>query len=106
MIHLALRDVGLDPNIYSTHKLRHTAATLMFQYGEVDIRVLQEILGHESVATTEIYTHVGQQQLENALAKNPLANELPPEEFDDEEDAKEKNKEDHEAKDKTNKDAK
>ena len=42
----------------STHKLRHTAATLMYQYGNVDIRALQEILGHESIATTEIYTHV------------------------------------------------
>ncbi len=49
---------GLDPKKYSTHKLRHTAATLMYTYGGVDIRALQEILGHESVATTQIYTHV------------------------------------------------
>lgn len=49
---------GLDPTAISTHKLRHTAATLMYKYGRVDIRSLQQILGHESVATTEIYTHV------------------------------------------------
>ncbi|MDU4548822.1 MAG: tyrosine-type recombinase/integrase, partial [Clostridium botulinum] len=48
---------GLDPKYISTHKLRHTAATLMYKYGRVDIRSLQQILGHESVATTEIYTH-------------------------------------------------
>lgn len=47
---------GLDPKSISTHKLRHTAATLMYKYGRVDIRSLQQILGHESVATTEIYT--------------------------------------------------
>lgn len=79
MIDLALREIGLDPKLYSTHKLRHTAATLMFQYGEVDIRILQEILGHESLATTEIYTHVAEAQLKHAVARNPLATEMPPE---------------------------
>lgn len=49
---------GLDPDAISTHKLRHTAATLMYKYGRVDIRSLQQILGHESIATTEIYTHI------------------------------------------------
>jgi len=66
---------GLDPKKYSTHKLRHTAATLMYTYGDVDIRALQEILGHESVATTQIYTHVNSKQLKEAVRKNPLASE-------------------------------
>lgn len=64
---------NLDPTKYSTHKLRHTAATLMYTYGEVDIRTLQEILGHESVATTEIYTHINNAMLKDAVNKNPLA---------------------------------
>ena len=64
---------GLDPERYSTHKLRHTAATLMYQHGKVDIRSLQEILGHESISTTEIYTHVDSSQLKDAVASNPLA---------------------------------
>lgn len=69
-----ITEAGLDPERYSTHKLRHTAATLMYKYGKVDIRALQQILGHESVATTEIYTHVDNEQLKNAVEKNPLAN--------------------------------
>ncbi len=77
MIHKYLSQAGIDPSKYSTHKLRHTAATLMYQYGDVDIRMLQQILGHESVATTEIYTHVDQKQLHQAVEKNPLAQELP-----------------------------
>ncbi|MCX7922892.1 MAG: tyrosine recombinase XerC [Clostridia bacterium] len=65
---------GLDPERYSTHKLRHTAATLMYKHGKVDIRALQEILGHESISTTEIYTHIDNQQLKNAIDSNPLSN--------------------------------
>jgi len=68
-----IKAAGLDPERYSTHKLRHTAATLMYKHGHVDIRALQEILGHESVSTTEIYTHVDNQQLKNAVDSNPLA---------------------------------
>ena len=68
---------GLDPNKYSTHKLRHTAATLMYSHGNVDIRALQEILGHASVGTTEIYTHVNNARLKEAVNKNPLANFKP-----------------------------
>lgn len=64
---------GLDPKVISTHKLRHTAATLMYKYGRVDIRSLQQILGHESVTTTEIYTHIDEQQLQSAVNSNPLA---------------------------------
>ena len=67
-----LTHAGLDTGKYSVHKLRHTAATLMYQYGEVDIRALQELLGHESIATTEIYTHVSNDQVRNAVEKNPL----------------------------------
>ena len=68
-----LKAAGLDTNKYSTHKLRHTAATLMYQYGKVDIRALQEVLGHESISTTEIYTHVASEQARNAVENNPLA---------------------------------
>lgn len=69
-----LRAAGLDTTKYSTHKLRHTAATLMYQYGKVDIRALQEVLGHESISTTEIYTHVASEQARDAIENNPLAN--------------------------------
>lgn len=68
-----IRNAGLDPHRYSTHKLRHTAATLMYKYGHVDIRALQALLGHESIATTEIYTHLDRQQLKDAVESNPLA---------------------------------
>lgn len=72
-----LKKAGLDSTKYSTHKLRHTAATLMYQYGGVDIRALQELLGHESISTTEIYTHVANVQVRNAVESNPLAEENP-----------------------------
>ena len=67
-----LQKAGLDTTKYSVHKLRHTAATLMYQNG-VDIRALQELLGHESIATTEIYTHVDNSQIRNAVENNPLS---------------------------------
>lgn len=69
-----LRKAGLDTNKYSVHKLRHTAATLMYQYGNVDIRALQELLGHASISTTEIYTHVENERVRDAVERNPLAN--------------------------------
>ena len=69
-----LFESGIDTAGYSVHKLRHTAATLMYKYGEVDIRTLQTILGHQSVATTQIYTHVDEELLHEAVSKNPLAN--------------------------------
>lgn len=68
-----LRAAGLDTSKYSVHKLRHTAATLMYQYGNVDIRALQEVLGHESISTTEIYTHVANVQARSAIENNPLS---------------------------------
>ncbi|HHT94650.1 MAG TPA: tyrosine recombinase XerC [Clostridia bacterium] len=68
-----LANAGIDTTKYSAHKLRHTAATLMYKHGDVDIRALQRILGHESIATTEIYTHLDDEQLRSATKKNPLA---------------------------------
>lgn len=70
----ALKGLGLQDKGYTVHKLRHTAATLMYQYGHVDIRVLQEILGHENLGTTEIYTHVANKQIQEASEHSPLAN--------------------------------
>lgn len=64
---------GLSPEFISPHKLRHTSATLMYKYGHVDIRSLQQILGHECIATTEIYTHIDETQLHAAVNANPLA---------------------------------
>lgn len=66
-----IQKAGLDTEKYSTHKLRHTAATLMFQSG-ADIRVLQDVLGHVNLGTTQIYTHVKNEQVEEAITKNPL----------------------------------
>ncbi len=73
IIYGELRQAGLDATKFSVHKLRHTAATLMYQYGQVDIRALQELLGHESISTTEIYTHVSNEQVRDAVERNPLA---------------------------------
>ena len=66
---------GLDTHKYSPHKLRHTAATLMYKYGNVDIRSLQMILGHENINTTQIYTHVDDERLREAVSSNPLSEE-------------------------------
>ena len=68
-----LERAGLGGQGYSTHKLRHTAATLMYQHGNVDIRVLKDILGHSSLGTTQIYTHVSNTQIKDAIDANPLA---------------------------------
>lgn len=68
-----MAQAGIDTKVYSVHKLRHTAATLMYKYGHVDIRNLQQILGHQSVSTTQIYTHVDDEQLQKAIDSNPLA---------------------------------
>lgn len=66
-----LKLASLEGKGYTTHKLRHTAATLMYQNG-VDILALKEILGHESVSTTQIYTHINNEQLKKAVENNPL----------------------------------
>ena len=75
VVERALSDAGLYGMGYSTHKLRHTAATLLYQYGNVDILVLKELLGHANVGTTEIYTHISNKMVKDAVFKNPLANE-------------------------------
>jgi len=64
---------GLGGRKLSTHKLRHTAATLMYSTGKVDVRVLKDILGHEQLNTTQIYTHVMDAQMKSAIDTNPLA---------------------------------
>ena len=73
MIYKYLDRAGLGNRHLSVHKLRDTAATLMYQEGGVDVLVLKDILGHEQLNTTQIYTHVGNRQLEDAVKRNPLA---------------------------------
>lgn len=68
-----LAEAGLADKGYSPHKLRHTAATLMYRSGGADMLALQEILGHANVSTTQIYTHISRTQLEQAVASSPLA---------------------------------
>ena len=68
-----LASAGLSGKNYSAHKLRHTAATLMHKYGGVDIRVLQDILGHENLGTTQIYTHIDSEQIKEAVMSNPVS---------------------------------
>ncbi len=68
-----IKKAGLDGKGLSTHKLRHTAATLMYQHGHVDIRVLKDILGHANLGTTQIYTHVSDTQIKAAIDANPLS---------------------------------
>ena len=72
-----LGTIELNGPGYSVHKLRHTAATLMYQHGHVDIRVLKDILGHENLGTTEIYTHLSNAQMEDAAKANPLSKVKP-----------------------------
>lgn len=73
MLKKYFQKAGLDAEKYSAHKLRHTAATLMYRHGNVDIRALQSILGHKSIATTEIYTHVDNEKIRKAIESNPLS---------------------------------
>ena len=68
-----IKKAGLDGKGLSTHKLRHTAATLMYRHGHVDIRVLKDILGHANLGTTQIYTHVSDEQIKAAIDSNPLS---------------------------------
>ena len=74
-----LAQAGLDSEEYSAHKLRHTAATLMLQNG-VDVKAVQEVLGHEHLNTTEIYTHIDNESLRVAAKANPLSRVKPPKE--------------------------
>lgn len=77
-----LKRAGLNNLGITTHKLRHTAATLMYQHGGVDPLVLKEVLGHKSIATTEIYTHLSNENLRRAAESSPLANNKPPKKQD------------------------
>lgn len=74
IVKTCLDKAGLGERGLSTHKLRHTAATLMYQHGNVDIRVLKDILGHSNLGTTQIYTHISDAQIKNAIDSNPLSN--------------------------------
>ncbi|MCI6358784.1 MAG: tyrosine recombinase XerC [Oscillospiraceae bacterium] len=82
MVKKNLTKAGLDASLYSAHKLRHTAATLMLQNG-VDVRTLQEVLGHENLNTTQIYTHIDNAELRTAADANPLSSFSPPFPHDD-----------------------
>ena len=73
LVYKYLDMAGLESKHYSVHKLRHTAATLMYQTGNVDVRVLKDILGHEQLNTTQIYTHVSNRHMEEAMEENPLS---------------------------------
>ena len=66
---------GLDDDKYTPHKLRHTSATLLHKHGGVDVKTLQEILGHENVSTTQIYVHVDDESIRKAVNSNPLGDE-------------------------------
>lgn len=77
IVYKYLNLAGLGAKGLSVHKLRHTAATLMYQSGKVDIRVLKDILGHEQLNTTQIYTHVVSRNLEEAVSNNPLSDVVP-----------------------------
>ena len=73
LIYKHLKAAGLENKNMSVHKLRHTAATLMYQYGKTDVRVLKDILGHEQLSTTQIYTHVNNEMIREAVNDNPLS---------------------------------
>ena len=72
LVKKALLQAGLDPDQYSAHKLRHTAATMMLS-GGVDVKTVQEVLGHENLNTTQIYTHIENTELKIAAEANPLS---------------------------------
>lgn len=78
IVYKYLTMAGLEAKRYSVHKLRHTAATLMYQSGKVDVRVLKDILGHEQLNTTQIYTHVSDAHMQSAMEMNPLASKARP----------------------------
>lgn len=77
MVNKYLDKAGLGGRGLSVHKLRHTAATLMYQHGNVDVLLLKEILGHENLGTTEIYTHISKDATRKAIEANPLSDVKP-----------------------------
>ncbi len=78
LVEACINRAGLSGLGYSAHKLRHTAATLLYQYGKADMLALKEILGHEHVSTTEIYTHISKKELIEAATSSPLGGMTPP----------------------------
>ena len=72
LVKKALMQAGLDSTQFSAHKLRHTAATMMLS-GGVDVKTVQEVLGHENLNTTQIYTHIENTELKVAAEANPLS---------------------------------
>lgn len=72
LVEKALKQAGLDANQFSAHKLRHTAATMMLS-GGVDVKTVQEVLGHENLNTTQIYTHIENTELKLAAMANPIS---------------------------------
>lgn len=72
LVYKYLKLAGLEEKNFSVHKLRHTAATLLYGTGQVDVRVLKDILGHEQLNTTQIYTHLSDEQMKNAMSVSPL----------------------------------
>ena len=74
IVETSLEAAGLGGKGITTHKLRHTAATLMYQYGDADVLTLKELLGHANISTTEIYTHLNNENVRQAVESNPLAN--------------------------------
>ncbi len=85
IVEKSLTEAGLNGKGITTHKLRHTAATLMYQYGDADVLTLKELLGHVSVSTTEIYTHLNDNTVRNAIESNPLSKVKGREKHDDDE---------------------
>lgn len=77
LVYKRLKEADLENLHLSVHKLRHTAATLMYQYGKTDVRVLKDILGHEEMSTTQIYTHISSEQQKQAAENNPLSSVKP-----------------------------
>lgn len=77
IVYSNLDKAGLGDRGLSVHKLRHTAATLMYQHGDVDLLLLKEILGHENLGTTEIYTHISSDATKKAIEANPLSDKKP-----------------------------
>lgn len=77
IVYTYLEKAGFSNRGLSVHKLRHTAATLMYQHGNADIRVLKDILGHANLGTTQIYTHISDEQVRKALDSNPLSHISP-----------------------------
>lgn len=77
LVYKRLKEAGFENRGMSVHKLRHTAATLMYQHGHTDVRVLKDILGHEDLSTTQIYTHLSDEQMQKAADSNPLSSIKP-----------------------------